>query len=152
MKAKDYLYQVKKIDKMIDNKIAEKTQWEAIAMGTTASINGDRVQASGSQQKMEEKILKIIEIEEEINECIDRLIDTKKDVIATIEKLPATEYDLLHKVYIGRMVFRNGNHVNEYMSLNEVADSKGKTYTWATTVHGRALKDVQDILNERGKK
>lgn len=138
MKAKDYLMQVEKLDLIIHNKMIEVDQWKAIATGTTASSSdGERVQSSGSQQKMADAVHKYIEIEEEINSYIDNLIDTKKEIISTIEMLPAIEYDLLHKMYI------------QYMNIDEVAEALNKTYSWATTVHGRALKHVQDILNAR---
>jgi len=35
------------------------------------------------------------------------------------------------------------------MSYYEIADAKGRDYNWATTVHGRALKNVQRILDSR---
>ena len=147
MNAKNFLKQLKKLDKMIENKILEKAQWRSIAVGTTSSsqsvkINGvlhnmEKVQSSGNQQKMADAIDRYVDIESEINQCIDRLIDTKKDVINVIEQLNTTEYDLLHKVYV------------QYLTLEDVADAYDKTYSWATTVHGRALKHVQKILDER---
>lgn len=137
MKAKDFLKQLKKLDKMIENKMIEFTQWRSIATGTTAQMGGERVQSSGSQQKMADAIDRYVDIENEIDKFIDKLIDKKKDVISVIEHLNATEYDILHKVYV------------QYFTLDEVADYYDKTYSWATTVHGRALKNVQKILNER---
>lgn len=135
--AKKYLKQLKRLDTMIANKIIEKEQWKAISMSTTAQMGGERVQASGSQQKMADAVCKHIDIEKEVDACIDRLIDTKKDVISVIEQLNTTEYDLLHKVYV------------QYITLEDVANMYGKSYTWVTTVHGRALKAVQDILDGR---
>ena len=79
-----------------------------------------------------------LDIEREIDEQVDKLYDTRQEVICVIEKLNTTEYDLLHKVYV------------QYFSLYEVADMYAKTYSWATTVHGRALKNVQKILDEKG--
>lgn len=140
MRSQDYLRQIAKIDKLIENKLIEKEQWKAIATGTTASSEGERVQASGSQQKMADAVCKYIEIEEEINQCIDRFVSVKQDVIRTIEQLPPVEYDILHKVYI------------QYKQLYEVADIYRKSYTWAKSTHGRALKSVQKILDERGQK
>lgn len=136
-KAKDFLRQLKKLDKMIENKLIEKDQWKAIATGTTSQMGGERVQSSGSQQRMADAIDKYIDIEKEIDDCIDKLIDTKKDVISVIEQLNATEYDLLHKVYV------------QFITLFDAAEMYGKTYSWATTVHGRALKKVEKILTER---
>ena len=136
-KAKEFLRQLKKLDKMIENKLIEKEQWKAIATGTTAQIGGERVQTSGSQQRMADAVDKYIDIEKDIDEFIDKLIYAKKDVFEVIEKLNATEYDILHKVYV------------QFRTLDDVADVYGKTYSWATTVHGRALKKVQRILDER---
>jgi len=137
MEAKKFLKQLEKLDLMITNKLAEKQQWKAIATGTTASIGGERVQSSGSQQKMADAVSRYIDIEREIDEQIDKLIDTKQDVISVIEQLKPIEYDILHKIYV------------QYIKLYEVPDIYGKTYSWATTVHGRALKNVQAILDER---
>ena len=137
MDAKKFLNQLKKLDKMIENKLAEKERWKAIATGTTAPVGGDRVQSSGSKQKMEDAVIRYVSIDKEIDEQIDKLVDTRQEVIRVIECLNATEYDVLHKIYV------------QYFTLYEVADSYGNTYSWATTVHGRALKQVQKILDAR---
>lgn len=137
MDAKQFLRQLKKIDKMIENKIAEKARWKSIAFGTSAKLDGEKVQSSGSQQKMADAVCRYVDIEKEIDEQIDNLIDTRQDVISVIEKLNITEYDLLHKIYV------------QYMSLQDVADIYENSYSWATTVHGRALKNVQAILDQR---
>lgn len=138
MKAKEYLQQVKKIDKLIENKLIEKEQWFAIATGTTASSeDGDRVQSSGSQQKMADAVVKIIALQEEINNLIDMYIDTKQGVIKTIEQLPADEYDVLHKRYI------------QYRTLAEIAETNGKSYKWVKSVHGNGIRDVQDFIGKK---
>lgn len=137
MNAKTYLQQVEKINAIIQNKLIEKEQWMSMATSTTTSSDGERVQSSGSQQKMADAVIRMVEMEEEIDRYIDILVDTKQDVIRTIEMLPVIEYDLLHKVYI------------QFKSIDEAAEMMGKSYSWATTVHGRALKHVNDILNER---
>jgi DNA-directed RNA polymerase specialized sigma24 family protein len=139
LKAKDYLRQLKMLDRLIENKLAEKEQWKAMATSTTQQLTADRVQTSGNPQKMADAVCKIIEIEAEIDACIDNLVDTKRDVIKTLERLNPTEYDLLHKVYV------------QFLTFEEVADKKGKSYSWVTTVHGRALKNVQRLLDGRRK-
>lgn len=136
-KAKKFLEQIEKLDTMIENKLEEQHKWWAIATGTTAQMDGERVQASGNQQKMAEASMKHLSISKEIDECIDRLVDTKRDVISVIEQLPTQEYDVLHKRYV------------QGMELDEVARKKGKSYSWVTTVHGQALKKVNAILKER---
>lgn len=138
MDAKSYLQQVEMLDAMITNKLIERKKWEEIALGITANIGGDRVQSSGSKQKMESAVIKCVDMEREIDNLIDELIDTKKKVIKTIEALHSpTEYKILHLRYI------------QYISLTEIADILKREYTWVTTTHGRALKNVQNILNRQ---
>lgn len=139
MKAKDYLKQLQKLDRLIENKLAELQQWRDMATCTTQQLSADRVQTSGNPQKMADAICKIIEIEGEIDRYVDSLVDTKREVISTLEQLNPTEYDLLHKVYV------------QYNTFDAVAIRTGKSYSWVTTVHGRALKNVQSILDERSK-
>ena len=54
--AKKYLSNVSKLDKMIANKMIEKEQWEAVAEGSTAHSEGERVQSSGNPQKMADAV------------------------------------------------------------------------------------------------
>jgi hypothetical protein len=147
MDAKVFLNQLNKLDRMIENKLIEKEQWKAIALGVGSGgadvlIKGklhkmDKVQSTPNPQKMEDAVIRYVDIEAEIDACVDELIEAKKDVISVIEKLSAEEYDLLHKVYV------------QHKELADVADAFKKTYSWVTTIHGRALKNVQRILDER---
>ena len=133
MNAKQYLQQVKKLDRMIQNKNAELEMWHSIATGTGSKADGERVQSSGSQQKMEDAVVKSVHVEWEISDLIER----KSQIINTIEQLPTEEYDLLHRKYI------------QYVDLVDIAKMRGKSYSWATTVHGLALKHLQVILDEK---
>ena len=138
MEAKDFLRQVEKLDLQIKNKLIEQQQWRDIALGITASMEADRVQSSGARSKMADAVERCVDMEAEIDGLIDTLIDTKKEVIQTIERLDsATEYNVLHMRYI------------QGLDLQEIADHYGKEYGWATTTHGRALKGVQAILDAK---
>lgn len=140
MKAKDYLLQVMKIDKMIENKMYEKEHWFTMATKTTQASEGERVQTSGSSQRMADSVEKYVQIEKEIDEAIDCYINKKMEVISTIEQLNYQEYDILHKVYI------------QGLKLYDVAEIYGKTYSWVTQLHGIALKNLQRILDKRCEK
>lgn len=138
MDAKNYLRQVEMLDVRIQNKLIERQQWRDIALGVTASVDGERIQASTSQQKMANAIEKCVDMESEIDALVDELITTKRDVIAVIEKLDSpTEYNILHKRYI------------QFLTLQEIADDYNRDYGWVTTTHGRALKSVQILLDKR---
>lgn len=133
--AQIFLEQVEKLDARIRNKLIEKQQWKEIALGVTASMDGERVQSSGAKSKMANAVERCVDAEAEIDRLIDELVDTKKSVIQTIEMLDsATEYKLLHLRYI------------QFMPLKYIADDWNVEYTTVTTTHGRALKNVQRIL------
>ena len=138
MDAKAYLSQVKKLDLLIKNKLIEKQQWKDIALGITANMDGERVQSSGTKSKMADALVKCIDIETEINNLIDKLIDTKKDVIQTIEELSSPlQYDVLHLHYI------------QFMTLQDIADKYGMSYDWAKQAHKRAVNNVQKIRERK---
>jgi hypothetical protein len=137
MNAKSFLSQLSKLDKMIENKLVEVEQWKRIATGMSGGNSGEKVKSSSKPDKMAEAVAKYVDIEREINNDIDRLIETKKDVINVIEMLNTNEYDLLHKVYV------------QYYTIDEASYMMGKSSTWGTTTHQRALASVQKILDER---
>lgn len=147
--AKKYLMQIEKIDAMIENKKAEKAYWEDMAAGTTSYLttvrvqnakgkyelhNMEKVQSSSNQYKMADAVVNALSVQEEIDECIIRLNDKRKEIISVIEQLDANEYDLLHKVYV------------QYFTLKEVQYMKKKSYSSITSLHGKALNNVMDIL------
>lgn len=137
LRAKDYLKQIERLDTIINNKLVEKAQWKAVALGITADASGERVQSSGNPQKMANAIDRCIDIDAEINRLIDKLVSVKTEITSTIEQLSPVEYDVLHKLYIQNMTFK------------DVAAVKDKSQSWATTVHGRALQSLQRLLDAR---
>lgn len=139
MKSKEYLLQIRKLDTLINNKLAEVDHWKSVAFGTGAWSDGERVQSSGNKQKMASAVDRYVDIQAEITADIDKLIHLKQEVIRTIEVLPEKEYDVLHKFYVQGMTF------------DEIADFHERSYSWATSVHGRALASLQRVLDERKK-
>jgi DNA-directed RNA polymerase specialized sigma24 family protein len=137
MNAKEFLRQVEKLDRLIENKMVEVQQWRAIAKNTTTTLSADRVQSSHNPQKIQDAICKYMDLEAEINRDIDALVDAKSDVLRVIEQLGATDYDVLHKIYV------------QGLTLQDVASAYDRAYGWATTRHGIALKRVQRILDKR---
>ncbi len=140
MKAKDYLLQLRKMDKLIENKLAERERWNAIATGVTQQLSADRVQTSGNPQRMENAILNLIEAENEVDAVIASCVDTRREIIATIDKVcnaNQTYYEVLHELYV------------QDLTLNDVAEKRGQSRAWADQNHGRALNIVQRIIDER---
>lgn len=137
VEAKEFLRQVEKLDVRIKNKLIEQQQWRDIALGITANMEGERVQSSGGKSKMADAVDRCVDMEAEINSLIDELINLKKEVIQTIERLYSPiEYDVLHKRFI------------QYKTLQEIADEYKKDYGWAKSTCKRAVRHVQSLLDK----
>lgn len=137
LNAKEFLQQIKKLDKLIENTMAEVERWKEIANNTTVNMSGERVKSSGNHDTIANAICTYLDLEAENKRRIAELVEKRRDIINVIEQLDSSEYDLLHKIYV------------QGFTLQEVASLYDRRYEWATTTQGRALKQVQIILNKR---
>lgn len=132
----EFLQQVGKYEAIIHNKLIEAEQWKALAESTTSVLTPDKVQTSGSKQKMADAVDRYIDIQNEINDYIDKLYEAKKEVLSKIEQLEPVDYDILHKMYV------------QFMSFNDVAASYEMSYSWACKQHKKALEHLDTILSK----
>lgn len=138
MNAKIYLKQIIELDVKIENKIAEVEHWKSVASSTTVSSDGERVQSSGSKETMANAVCKYLQLEQELNEEIDKLVSAKQDIIAHIEQLPSKEYNVLHKMYV------------QGFELWQMPEKMNRSYSWVNATHGRAIANLQKILDAEG--
>lgn len=136
--AKQYLERIKTIETIVQNKKYEKLQYRELtrelATSITPSFGSDRVQSSGSKQRMANVIEGGVDFEREVDNRIKELVAEKNAIIETIERLPEDKYDILHKVYV------------QHMTLKEVASCRGESYSLVTTNHGVALSLLAELL------
>lgn len=139
--AKEYLQRIENIDILIRNKSIEKAQHYALMMdmatSTTANMSGERVQTSGSKQKMADTVDNKLTYIQNIDRQISELEAEKAEIISTIELLPMDEYDILHKCYV------------QHISLKQVAAERDESYSSTTTTHGVALTNLAALLSKR---
>lgn len=138
MRAKDFMLRPQTLELRLKNKMAERDQLKALATTMTAGAGGERVKSSGDLRKMSTAMDRVVDMEREIDGLIDKIVDAKEAITRVIEQLSATEYDVLHKRYI------------QGAKYEQIAAKWGREYSWATTVHGRALKHVQEIIDTEG--
>lgn len=136
MRAKEFLIQIRKINAIIANKVAEREQLKACAVGTSSRSEGERVQATGSMQKMEDAVVTYVDLENEINMYITDATRKKNEIISVIEKLPFDEYDVLHKIYV------------QQYTIQEVSDILGKSYSYVTHKRKEGIAHLDKILEK----
>ena len=141
MKAINYLKQIKSMDAKINADLEELASLKALATRTTSVLGGERVQSSGSQQKMADCVVKIVEMENRINEEIDKFIDYKENARKLLSECDPECITLISKRYF------------QFKTWEEIAVDMNFTYQWVSGgLHQKALSQVQRALDEREEK
>lgn len=150
MKAKEYLKQIKIMDAKIDADIEDLKNLRALATKTTSVMGDERVQTSGSQQKMEDAVVKYVDLANKINDEIDRLVDYREEARKIITSIGDADcIRLLSLFYFG--VYNEKTEKTEYLEWKQVAKEMNFSYKWVSGgLHQRALSQVQKVLDERG--
>jgi len=135
MTAKEYLGQVRHLDSQIDVKLRQAERLKELATKTTATFS-DMPKAPGhNRSSMEKTIVKMIDLQNEINDDIDRLVDLKEDVKATIARLDnPTERLLLEKRYLCQE------------SWSKIAEDMNYSEQYVFKIHAGALQKVAKEL------
>ena len=84
MTSKEYLSQAYHLDKRINAKINQVVSLNELATKCTSTITGMPHAQSKSTSTMADTIAKIINLENEINADIDRLVDLKREITNAI--------------------------------------------------------------------
>lgn len=136
MTAKEYLMQVVRADRMIDNKLHEIEELRRMSVSITSVLKDDVVSGGGgSGDKVGGMVSKIIDMEYELDGEIDKLVDLKREVMRVIDQLETPKCEILYKRYL------------QNKTWEKIAVETGYSYVWVCKLHGRALQDVERILN-----
>lgn len=136
MTAKEYLKQVYLLDKRIDSDIEEVTELRALAEKVTVPMENERVQTSLSgEAPFLRSLEQIWTLEQEINDEIDKLVDLKRQIRRTIDKLEDFNQKMLLRY----------RYIHCY-SWENIAEKMGISLRWAYGLHGKALQALEAVL------
>ena len=135
MNAKEYLNQAYRLDQRITSKLEQVAALRSLTQKVTASYEGEPVSHTRNVTSHEDTIIRLIEAESELNAAIDALIDLKRDVFSTIQKVDKPEYQFLLEMRY--LCFKTWVEIADQMHLEE---------HYVFRVHGQALKEVEKIL------
>lgn len=91
MNAKEYLKQAFYLDKRINSKLEQVESLNALATKATSTLSDMPKSPNRGPSKLEDTIVKIIDLQEEINRDIDNLVDLKKEIANSIFELKDKE-------------------------------------------------------------
>lgn len=139
MTAKEYLKQVYLLDKRIDSGLRELVELRALATSVSPTATEERVQTSPSGEAPFTRALsRIWELENTIDEEIDRLVDLKVEIRSVINEVSDCDQQMILRYrYI------------HFCSWEDIASQMGYGLRWIHMLHGKALAAVEEILSEK---
>jgi len=137
MTTKQYLSQVERLNKTIENKIMEANQIRSMVCNISSPMESDRVQTSHNYDKLGDRIAKLVDIETELAELIDSLIKKRQHIINQIDKMDKKEhYLILTYKYVQFMEFKE--------IFLKMCISERSMYS----IYGQALKCFEHMYGE----
>ena len=131
MTAKEYLSQAFHIDQRISSKLSQVMRLREAATNCTATLTDMPRPDSPSRQQMADTICKIVDLEREINEDIDRLVDLKAEARRAINAVSDPDQQLILELrYLC------------YKPWNEIMTELGYSEPTSYRLHGEALKKI----------
>ena len=132
MTTKQYLNQIDRINRMINNKLAEIYQLKTMVCSISVSADEDKVQTSSDKDKLGNAVAKIVDLENEINKTIDMYVGKRERIISQIEALnDVMEYQVLFSRYI------------EYKKFEQIAEDNEYSVRQILRIHGNALVEFE---------
>ena len=95
MNAKEYLGQAYRIDQRINSKLEQIASLRELATKATSTLSDTPRNPSRSVYSMESIIVKMVNLEDEINRDIDSLVDLKSELVSVIKRIDNPEYQTM---------------------------------------------------------
>ena len=132
MTAKEYLAQAFRLDQRINSKLEQVSRLRNLAMKATGSFQAERLSGTKQHSPMESSLVKVIDLEYEINDDIDRLVDLKREIIEVVNSVQPAECQLVLEMrYLS------------FMTWEEIADRMNYSYRQIHRIHGQALSNIR---------
>lgn len=95
MTVKEYLNRARFLDKEIDAKIDHLERIDSMVNRVTPVLSDMPADPCKDNHKREKLLVKMIDLKWEINEEIDKLVDTKREIVKFISQIDNSSYRLL---------------------------------------------------------
>ena len=95
MTAKEYLGQAYRLDQRINSKLEQVMSLRDLATKATSTLSDVAPSGTRNVHRMEDIIVKIVDLENEINCDIDNLVDLKREMVTVIKSVADPELQTL---------------------------------------------------------
>ena len=132
MTAKEYMEQARYLDMQINSKIEQVRSLNELATKVTTVYSDMPHSPNRNTSRMEETVVKIIDLESEI----DRDMNLKREIMRVVNSIEPAEYrTILEMRYL------------QFKKWEQIALLMSTDLRWVYRMHGRALNEVQKIIN-----
>ena len=139
MKAKEYLQQAEKIDRIIKSKLAQIERLESLATSATQVIDpsGGHTTADPSKgSKLENMVVSIVDLKDQAQKQAAKLLEVRKEIMATISKVGSLSIQyVLEERYL------------LFKSWDVIAEETGFSKSYLFHMHSTGLQLVESIIN-----
>lgn len=134
MTAKQYLSQISRLNKMIANKLSEIYQLKSMALNIGVLNEEDKVQTSGSKDRIGDMVSRMVDLEKEAQEYVNTYTDLRRKTITQIDHMPnENHYKVLFAKYI------------ENKTFDVIAEEMGYSWRQIIRIHGAALAEFEKM-------
>ena len=137
MTPKQYLDQLLTLDRMIQNKLEEIFKLRSTVIMPSCKSDGDRVQTSGSSDRMADFFSKIVEIEKEYDVLINSYNELKREIFQKLNLMSYYKYREIIK-----MRYVDGKSIRQISARLKMTDRGCKK------AHKRALEEFGKIMEK----
>lgn len=133
MTTKQYLSQINRLELQINNKLEEINRLRSLSDGVGSISDGEKVQSSGSKDKMSVIVSKIVDMEREV----DKMIDKRCLIIEQIDKMGnSAYYDILTQIYVLQK------------DLKVIAYDKKRSYRQIQRLRDNAVEEFEQLYGK----
>ena len=131
MTAKDYLLQARFLDDRINSKTQQIASLNELAAKCTTTFSDMPRNPNRGHSRVEDCVIKIIDLEDSLKKDIERLVDLKKEIIGVIKAVTNVEYQsLLEKRYLC------------FITWEQIAVDMNYSMQHIHRMHSAALKEI----------
>lgn len=131
MATKEYLSQAYRIDQRINSKLEQIVSLRELATKATSTLSDTPRSGSRNVHSMEGIIVKMVDLENEINKDIDTLVDLKREFVFIIKRIDNPEYQTL--LELRYLCFK---------TWEQIAVEMGYSLQHIFRIHDKALKNI----------
>ena len=137
MTTRDYLTQIERFERILDNKQLELLRLRDLASSVSSFRTGDKVMRSGSKDKLGDSVSRIVDLEKDVSEKITAYADLRQKIIEQIEHMEdMNHYSILFRKYVERQGFE------------QIAEALGYSQRQIIRIHQEALQVFEKMYGK----